>query len=246
MKRFVTLLSVLAISVLPVTSALAVQDTVTVTATVAQGSPSIAIYDAQTGGSALTSINFGTVPNTASDHRTKQLSPSGGAWVEYFSGGGAFEIRAWYDNFPTVDSDPTRALAGLKATVGGTEYYWPHKIWTMNFGPSGATEGADPDNDTYWTQNYIWVFERAYKVDGFGDTGLPSGYPPGIYKNETRSRLVWFYADGTPVRPGSALDARLPSRFRIDVAIDALDAQYVATTATTYSGTLVLDLTQTP
>lgn len=280
-----------------VSISLAVQDTVLVNSSVLQGTPAISIKSMETESVDLTSMAFGAVPNTSTDHRTKQVSPAGGAWVECFSGGGKFELRVWYDNYPDtstdthtdtdtgISGDPTKPLAGLKYVrynypPGDTDtytstdtdtdiFYWPHKVWCPNFGyRSGLTPvpesdqvegGPNPDDiipDTYpkvelrgkeyWGVTYAWILERVYKVDGFGNTGLPVGYPPGTYRTDTRTRLCWYYPTGTPIRPGSALDARLPSRFRVDLGIDALDAQYAGTTAIAYFGVLTFDLTQAP
>lgn len=256
MRKLIAILPVvMLIGAMTATSAFAVSDTVTVSASVAQASLiSIAVKDAATAGLDLTTIGFGTVPNTASDHRTKNTSPTAGAWVDYFVGAGTHEIRVWFDNYPTITSDPTKATAGLSTLVAATTYYWPLKIWHPNLGPAGATAGPDPDIDANWKgvdalgtdTRYAWIFEKAYKVDGFGNTGLPAGYTSGTYKDETRTKLAWYYPAGTAKRPGTALDARLPSRFRVDLGIDALDAQYAVATATNYSGVLTFNLEQAP
>jgi hypothetical protein len=246
MKSLKVLPICLAMMLIVAGSAFAVSDTVSVSASVTQGTASIAIKDAQTGGADLTAMSFAAMTVAATNHRARQNAPAGGAWVEYFSGGGTFEIRAWYDNFPTATSDPTKAVAGLKTTVSSVDYFWPHKIWCSNF---GGTPPVDPNVDTNWTGTnaiFKWVYEKAYKVDGFGNTGLPAGYPAGIYKNETRTTLTWFYPTGTSIRDITKLDGRVPSRFRVDLGIDSQDAQYVAAAATSYSGTLVFDLTQAP
>lgn len=246
MKNIQVLSICLAIMLIAAGSALAVTDTVSVSASVTQGTASIAIKDAATAGADLTAMSFTAMTVAATSHRVKQSTPAGGAWVEFFSGGGTFELRTWYDNFVGVNSDPTKATAGLKDTGA---HYWPHKIWCQNFGPAGATQAPDPNTESYWTGTtaaYKWIYERAYKVDGFGLVTTPVGYPADTYKNETRTTLVWFYPTGTTVRTGTALDARLPSRFRVDLGIDSWDAQYAIASATAYTGTLTFDLTQTP
>ena len=245
MKNIQVLSICLAIMLIAAGSAFAVTDTVSVSASVTQGTASIAIKDAQTAGADLTAMSFAAMTVAATSHRAKQSAPAGGAWVEFFSGGGTFELRAWYDNFPTLVSDPTKATAGLKDTGGN---YWPHKIWCSNYGPTGAVLGPDPNTDSYWTGTsaaYKWVYEKAFKVDGFGLV-TTTGYPADTYKNETRTTLTWFYPTGTTVRTGAALDARLASRFRVDLGIDSWDAQYATSTATSYTGTMTFDLTQTP
>ncbi len=246
MKKFIAMLAILVLGgVAMTTPAFAVSSSLTVSASILQGTATLGLFDASTAGNAVTTVGFGTVPLTSTTHRTKETTPTGGVWVDYFSGGGTFEIRAWYDNYPTSTSDPTKTLAGLKATVGSNSYYWAHKIWCTNFGGTGTP--PDPTSDANWTGTnavYKWVYEKAYKVDGFGNTGLPAGYPAGTYKDDTRSKLVWYYPTGTAT--AGALDARLPSRFRVDVAIDSLDAGFVGPTSTAYSGSLVFDLTQAP
>ncbi|MEI8175350.1 MAG: hypothetical protein WCG78_00595 [Candidatus Omnitrophota bacterium] len=251
MRKILTVAAVLALFCIAVTtSAFAVTTTVTVGATVTAGTATLDLKSLSTGGTAVTSITIPAITMAAGATRANSTTP---AFVQFFTGGGTYELKAYFTN----TTGTSVASAVPKGLLNGTANYWPIKIWCANYGPTGtdALTGTppNPNTDANWTglnANWKWVQEKAYAIGGYGPIDLVAhpGYPnttPATYNTDTRTTLGYLYPAGTLLPSGIGYDARMPSGFKISLAADGNDAPVVGT-STAYSGTMTLELTTTP
>lgn len=218
----------------------ALTDPVNITATVGAGTSSVDIIE--------TSIGFGTVAPTQTDHRFEALVPM---TADYFPAGFPWAVRIYTDNAPFTDpANVAAAKAGLKG-VDGTSYI-TLKVWNGNYGPAVK---PDPEGAYFWagydfngdgdkldtvTNGSISEVALGFDVNGDGDaldTGLGTVAVPiteaqlaGWLRipedNEhiatdkfTWRRLVWHDSDVT------GGDGRMTSPFRSYLAIDAAGAK---------------------